>query len=136
MGQAQRVEYTEIEGITTPIDPDAKLNAIIHRHVSLLIIPIGKIKPYMPSSKGFRVKYLFSVLLSIAGLIRPTKSTLIYDLSYHTGSLIKAVDYLELHGMIKGVKKSRLIIPFGKYKIDKGYVITEKGKNVLRKVLG
>ena len=122
--------------VTTPLTDEQVLNAIVLHHVNILTLPIAKIKPYMPLSKGYRVKYLLSILMSVKGLKRAvTKAILINDLSYHGPSLIKSVDYLFKVGYLAKRGKPRLIVPFQKYKIDTGYVITEKGNEVLRKIL-
>lgn len=60
-----------------------------------------------------------------------------WNLKKYTGNsdskiIISGLLSLEL---IRPFGRPRLIIPFQKFKVDKGYVITDKGKAVLRKLI-
>lgn len=78
-----------------------------------------------------RPKYLYQILLAVARLKEPSKAMVIRAMGSDTSSALQAIDHLHSVGYLRSVDKPRLIKPFGKYKIDKGYELTDKGCEAL-----
>lgn len=124
-----------VEEVTTPTPQDELIKRAITDYFLITNITTSKIRGCMPIPKGYRVRYAFKVLIAIQGLKRPSKTNLVNYMSAGTTSLIKMVDWLYAEGYIKDVPKPRLIKPFQKYKVDKGYILTDKGKQCLYKII-
>lgn len=125
-------EFVEIDNV---IDDDNTYSEVLNSHAIIEYAKISLLKKYIECERGYRVKYLYKILLCIKALDRPTKTGVCdrIGLSPHYG--IKSVDYLFTKGYITKVKRARLIIPFQKYKQDTGYKLSVKGKAAIYAII-
>lgn len=99
-------------------------------YTDLVAFDRKKVAELIPDIRSFTC---FKILMLIDRYPRSCESDLIhYSKNYTAKRYIAILISLDL---IRVIGKPRLIIPFQKFKVDKGYVITDKGKTVLRKLL-
>ena len=133
--QVKTPEKTGLEGVTTVPERYASMKTMIDNYGKLYDVPVRVISEYLPSLPGARTKYLYQILLAVARLKEPSKAKVIQTLCAGNRSALQAIDHLEQCGYIRAVDKPRLIKPFGKYKIDTGYVITSQGLQALQQII-
>lgn len=134
MGQAAK-QGGGIGEVTPLTRREREILTLINSYARVLSINTAIIKPCMDISLGYRYKYLFQLMLTVNGLINPSKSNIIEAVGYCRGSCIRSIDYLHSIGYLRQVPKPRLIKPFQKYKVDNGYQLTDKGREVLYKII-
>lgn len=122
------------EGVTTPYITDAEITAEILIYIKIAFIPATIITQYIPFKDGLRVRTLLNLLMLIKVLNNPSKAMLLRVGCMGQESTQHGLAYLVKLGLIRICGKPRLIIPFQAYKIDKGYTITVKGENVIRRI--
>ena len=122
-------------GVSPVNTNDEGINALIIAAIKINSIRPALMNPYIPIKQGLRNTFAFQCLLNIRVTPRLTKTA--YARSFNTSkhSTYHAIDYLMELGLVSELGKPRLIIPFHRFKIDKGYRITPKGNNVIEAVL-
>jgi hypothetical protein len=125
-----------ISGINTPSKEYTTNETLLLQAYKLFTTPHRLIREYIPEKRGVRSTFCFKVLVIIACNERVTETGIraILNGTKETG-VKSANERLCDLGLIRPVNKPRLIIPFQAYKIDKGYMITPKGKSALNRML-
>jgi hypothetical protein len=123
-------------GIDTPLKHSEKVSPQILQAYRVLTKPLSIIREYIPEVKGIKSSFCFKLMVIIACNERITEGCIRAILNGAKESSVRpANNRLISLGYIREVNKPRLIIPFQAYKIDKGYMITPKGKSALNKML-
>lgn len=120
-----------VEAVTTLAGRYDSIKPMIVTYGRLYDISREVISAHMPVLYGARPKYLYQILLAVARLKQPSKAMVIHTLCADKGSALQAIDHLHSVGYLRSVDKPRLIKPFRKYKIDKGYELTDRGWQAL-----
>lgn len=100
-------------------------------------IPITAIYNYLTVRRTLG-KYNLSTpgLICLIMLYKHPTSTIGHVRKYACqNTAINGIKQLLDLALVREVKKPRLIIPFQRYKVDKGYILTAKGEQLLRKIL-
>jgi hypothetical protein len=121
----------QLAEIITPIPIENQIDTMLNAHSRLEYVKIGIIKSYIEAPSYLKVRYLYKILLCIASLDRPSKARITDRMGISDKGVAKNVDYLYTYGYITKVKRSRLIIPFQKYKFDTGYKLSVKGRSAI-----
>lgn len=122
-------------GINTLPADDYCNNVILIPLGKYLTLPLDRIRAFIPERRGFRSSACLDLLVIIncnPRLAITRVSSLMHSNPYKA---IKNVAYLMSLGYVRQIGKPRLIIPFQRFKIDKGYVITQSGIKVLRELM-
>lgn len=134
MGEAQHSRQV-VEALTTLDGCYDNLKIVVENYGLVYDIPTRKISAHIERLDGSRPQYLYQILLAVARLKQPSKAMVIKTMRAGIRSAINAIDHLYQHGYLVKVPKPRIIKPFGKYKIDTGYELSEKGKRALYNIL-
>lgn len=96
--------------------------------------PLKAIRKYIPERPLIRVSRCYHLLLVIKH--NPRQSALGLRMLMNSTAQVtdKNTAYLLELGYIRKIGKPRLIIPFQRFKVDTGYVITVRGNSVLAKI--
>jgi len=139
MGQALLNEVQDddscINEVTTESSEYLSFNTQIINIVKFLELKLSTIRKYIPDKKGIRASNCFELLILISANPRTTQWYLRFVTNSTGFTISKNVNYLLELSLIKQIGKPRLIVPFQKFKVDKGYVITPAGEKLLREIL-
>jgi len=86
---------------------------------------------YIERSPVIGVRSCYKTMLALRALNKPTKRQVRVSIGINDLVLNKAVEHLLQIGYILPVERPRLIKPFGKYKVEKAYIISPKGEQAL-----
>lgn len=92
-----------------------------------------RVREYIPEDGRVKSMTCFKLLLLVVKYPGSSSTALLKYSNNRTAFL--ATDRLLSFDLIRVIGKPRLIKPFQRFKVDKGYVITDKGKQVLVKIL-
>lgn len=134
MGKAQEVQE-ELMAVTTAEEANNSVKGLLDNYGRVYDVKGSKISLYIPLLPGSRPRYLYQIMLAVARLKQPSKSNVVSSMRAGRTSALNAIDHLYQHGYLRKVPKPRIIKPFGKYKIDTGYELTEKGMRTLYNIL-
>ena len=117
--------------------------AVIDEHINRVIIDACKlngisatlVNQYIPMRYGLRNTFAFRCLLNIHVSPRLTKTAYARLYNNCQQATCHAIDYLNELGLVCELGIPRLIKPFQRYKVDKGYKVTNKGYKVIKDVL-
>jgi hypothetical protein len=121
--------------VTTPPTAEQIVNTTVTAYINVHRITNAKIIGCMPGCVGNRPRYILMLLMAVKAYNGCTRKRIMTDLGYSGHSVLRGFKYLYENGYISQVGMARLIKPFQRYIVDKGYVITEAGEMVLRAII-
>lgn len=105
-------------------------------HVILFLSLSNKdIYRIIPNKLGTRVRAVLKILIMVNGYPRCTEGYLGDLMDMGSEVVRKSMLRLVELGMIKKVGKPRYVVPFGKYIVDRSYVITPVGIKALKELI-
>ena len=121
--------------VNSPTTDNDKLLTITKGLKSYFSISSETIKKYIPAKTGLRV----DTTLMVLSLLHCTPASTMYHISdtIHCDhrTIKRSVEHLLALGLIRMMPQQRWIAPFNSYKQEKTWLITNKGKTVLSKLL-
>lgn len=93
------------------------------------------VRRYIETNNGLRPSNALLILIGISVLNCPTRGYMTLYLGVNMRTVNKAVDQLLVMGYITERLKPRLVVPFGAYVLNNGYLISDKGILALRNIL-
>lgn len=96
------------------------------------IIATEAIRAHISDIKGLTGRSCYNILLLIYRF--PRRSAQVLEDMAHAGVLRRSLPRLQELGYIKAIGRPRLIVPFQKFKVDRGWVITDSGVMVIKNI--
>lgn len=131
--EAEKGLESSFEEVDTDISEYKPLLTIFFK---ILSIKPKMLRKYLPDIVGMHITRVFwGLVLVYAHPYRNLRCLGILG-TLEVRGLGLWLGWLVRHDYIKIVKRPRLILVLGAYKMDKTYIVTKKGKRVIKQVLG
>jgi len=133
-GAMEPVKRTNTTATAVISDYDA-LKKHLEAHLKIYSPATSIITSNIKQIPGNRPTYLYRILVTIASLDKPCEFNIRKAIKGNSVSILSAVNSLQQEGYIKMIKKPRLIHQLNRIKLEKAYILTPKGKQVLCKII-
>lgn len=123
------------EVVNTTIPNYNNIHSQLITHFTIATISIALLNKHLPGKQGIRIRTLFNCLVAVYLMDRASKFNICNKYNYNERSVSCSLCHLLELKLIRSIGKPRLIVPFQKFKVDVGYVITPLGEQTIVKIL-